>query len=146
MRRIGWISTVAAVAALAACDAPETDTADAETSEAEAADTAPVIEPVGPTDAVDPSAPSATPSQTPTASEDGRPPLDNSNAQPTEGSCLAELGRAEAEALSEQCYAMSPATRPPCNIQNSCERIREELKRGCEFGDTSENPDYCSKV
>jgi len=75
-----------------------------------------------------------------------RPPLDNSGAEATPGSCLAELGREKAETLSQHCYEMSPATRPVCNIQNSCEQIRSELKRGCEFGDTSENPDYCNAV
>tara|TARA_R100001129_G_C5138886_1_gene195380 strand:+ start:91 stop:495 length:405 start_codon:yes stop_codon:yes gene_type:complete len=134
MRITGWISTMAAVCALAACNAPDTATPDAE-----------------PTDAQSSAAEPATPSEaepTPPTDEyaNSRPALDNSTAEPTEGSCLAELGREKAETLSEQCYNMSPATRPACNIQNSCETIRAELKRGCEFGDTSDNPDYCDGV
>ena len=134
MRITGWISTMAAVCALAACNAPDTATPDAE-----------------PTDAQSSAAEPATPSEaepTPPTDEyaNSRPALDNSTAEPTEGSCLAELGREKAETLSEQCYNMSPATRPACNIQNSCDTIRAELKRGCEFGDTSDNPDYCDGV
>ncbi len=137
MRKIGWISTMAALAALTACNAPETAAPGPEPTENQSSDPALTAEST---------APDAAATSQPGAIEDGRPPLDNSGAQPTEGSCLAELGREKAETLSKQCYAMSPATRPPCNIQNSCEMIREELKRGCEFGDTSDNPDYCSEV
>ena len=143
MRKIGWISTMAAVAALSACNAqdtaaPEPQPTETEPTGAQASAPAAAVEPTGAADAA-PTPPDA-------EYANSRPPLDNSGAEATPGSCLAELGRKEAETLSEQCYAMSPATRPPCNIQNSCERIREELKRGCEFGDTSENPDYCSEV
>jgi|TARA_R100000049_G_C1948878_1_gene95343 hypothetical protein len=138
MRKMGWISTMAAVAALSACNAPDTATPKQESTAAQPSDTVPVIEPKGPSE--------TTPAPQPSASEDGRPPLDNSAAQAKPGSCLTDLGREKAEKLSEQCYAMSPATRPACNVQNSCETIRKELKRGCEFGDTSENPAYCSEV
>ena len=131
MRIIGWISTMAAVCALAACNAPDTATPDAEPTEAQSS----AAEPATPTE----------PKPTPPTDEytNSRPALDNSTAEPTEGSCLADLGREKAETLSEQCYNMSPATRPACNIQNSCDTIRAELKRGCNFGDTSDNPDYC---
>mgnify|MGYP001211157816 CR=1 FL=1 len=134
MRITGWISTMAAVCALAACNAPDTATPDAEPTEAQSS----AAEPATPSDA----------EPTPPTDEyaNSRPALDNSTAEPTEGSCLAELGREKAETLSEQCYNMSPATRPACNIQNSCDTIRAELKRGCEFGDTSDNPDYCDGV
>ena len=138
MRIIGWISTMAAVCALAACDAPDTATPDAEPSATQASDPAPVIDPVGPSEA-EPAPPTD-------EYANSRPALDNSTAEPTEGSCLAELGREKAETLSEQCYNMSPATRPACNIQNSCDTIRAELKRGCEFGDTADNPDYCDRL
>ena len=134
MHRIGWISTVAAVCALAACNAPDTATPDAEPAGAQF----PAAEPATPSDA----------EPTPTSDEyaNSRPALDNSSAEPVDGSCLAELGREKAETLSERCYNMSPATRPACNIQNSCDTIRAELKRGCEFGDTSDNPAYCEGV
>jgi hypothetical protein len=138
MHKIGWVSIIAASGALAACGTPVTEAPDQQPTEAPSSDPARTTDPAAPDQAASTSRP--------TASEDGRPPLDNSAAQAEAGSCLAELGREKAEELSEQCYAMSPATRPPCNIQNSCERIRAELKRGCNFGDTSDNPDYCSEV
>lgn len=138
-----WGTVSAAALLLVACNGQDTGpaspeaTADPVSQQSASADT----EAAGDTS-------KESPAPTPPDAEyaNSRPPLDNSGAEATPGSCLAELGRKEAETLSEQCYAMSPATRPPCNIQNSCERIREELKRGCEFGDTSENPDYCSEI
>ena len=134
MRIIGWISTMAAVCALAACNAPDSAPPDTEPTEAQSS----AAEPATPSEA----------EPTPPTDEyaNSRPALDNSAAEPVEGSCLAELGREKAETLSEQCYNMSPATRPTCNIQNSCDTIRKELKRGCEFGDTADNPAYCDGV
>ncbi|MBB3035508.1 hypothetical protein [Alteriqipengyuania lutimaris] len=139
MRKLQWTTVSMAALLLAACNGQDAEPAESDTS----GDTA--IEQPAPTQTPDTAANDVPSSPTPPDAEyaNSRPPLDNSRAQATEGSCLAELGREEAEALSEQCYTMSPATRPPCNIQNSCERIREELKRGCEFGDISRNPDYC---
>ena len=61
-----------------------------------------------------------------------------------DGSCLAELGEEAAQTLVDQCINISPATRPPCNALNSCDMIRGEIARGCGFGDTSDNPDYCA--
>lgn len=50
--------------------------------------------------------------------------------------CSAEIGAAEAKALVDQCRAVSPATRPPCNAANSCAMIRSEIIRSCAlFGD-----------
>ena len=59
-------------------------------------------------------------------------------------SCVAEIGREEARALVDQCMQVSPATRPPCNEQNSCEMIRGEIARGCGFGGATDNPDFCA--
>ena len=57
-------------------------------------------------------------------------------------SCLAELGRKEAQALVRQCTEISPATHPPCNLSNSCDLIRDEIRRGCEFAG-ADAPDFC---
>ncbi len=59
-------------------------------------------------------------------------------------SCLAELGEADAQVLVDQCLSISPATRPPCNVQNDCQMIRDEIRRGCNFGDGADNPDFCA--
>lgn len=46
-------------------------------------------------------------------------------------SCRDEIGAAAARRLAEQCRAVSPATRPPCNVANSCAMIRSEIARSC---------------
>ncbi|KMS59618.1 hypothetical protein V474_10495 [Novosphingobium barchaimii LL02] len=46
-------------------------------------------------------------------------------------SCAADIGESAARKLVAQCRAVSPATRPPCNAENSCAMIRNEVARGC---------------
>lgn len=58
-------------------------------------------------------------------------------------SCSDELGAEAAKLLVDQCLAISPATRPPCHVQNSCDMIRDEIRRGCGFGDAASNPEFC---
>lgn len=60
------------------------------------------------------------------------------------GSCLAEIGEQASAKLVDQCIQISPATRPPCNAMNSCGMIRDEISRGCAFGDGSDNADFCA--
>lgn len=59
--------------------------------------------------------------------------------------CTDEIGAEAAQVLVEQCLAISPATRPPCNAQNSCDMIRGEIERGCGFGDVADNPEFCTE-
>lgn len=47
------------------------------------------------------------------------------------GSCNASVGKKEAQRLVEECLKVSPATHPPCNAQNSCALITDEIRRGC---------------
>lgn len=47
--------------------------------------------------------------------------------------CAGEIGNAEARELVAQCLEVSPATRPPCNVANSCEMIQDEIERSCEL-------------
>lgn len=57
-------------------------------------------------------------------------------------SCLQGVGAERARKLTEECMAVSPATRPPCNAQNSCVLIIDEIKRGCRLlGQTA--PIFC---
>lgn len=60
-------------------------------------------------------------------------------------SCRDEIGPAAAGRLAAQCRAASPATRPPCNVANSCAMIRDEIERSCKlFADTDPLPaDLC---
>ncbi len=68
------------------------------------------------------------------------------NAADQEISCREELGREQASVLVRQCIDISPATHPPCNDQNPCTLIKDEIKRGCEFARNTEGgeiPGYC---
>ena len=68
------------------------------------------------------------------------------NAADQEISCREELGQEQASVLVRQCIDISPATHPPCNDQNPCTLIKDEIKRGCEFARSTEGgeiPDYC---
>ena len=55
-------------------------------------------------------------------------PVPSSN---TAGSCSQAVGRERADRLIGECLQVSPATHPPCNAQNSCILIIDEIKRGC---------------
>ncbi|WP_440631860.1 lysozyme inhibitor LprI family protein [Brucella sp. 22210] len=56
--------------------------------------------------------------------------------------CKQEIGAKAANILVNQCKEISPATNPPCNAANSCDLIRDEIKRGCSMaGD--KKPAYC---
>ena len=46
-------------------------------------------------------------------------------------SCKESAGEAEAKRYVEQCIEVSPATHPPCNVENPCDLIQDEIKRGC---------------
>jgi len=46
-------------------------------------------------------------------------------------SCTAEVGAVEAQDYVDICIAVSPATRPPCNADNPCQLIWDEISRGC---------------
>jgi hypothetical protein len=48
-------------------------------------------------------------------------------------SCLNDIGEAAAQRLVDRCIAVSPATRPPCNVANPCEMIQGEIERSCEM-------------
>jgi hypothetical protein len=58
-------------------------------------------------------------------------------------SCDAAIGRAAADALVKRCLAVSPATRPPCNVANACAMIQDEIDRSCAMFD-GDKPAECS--
>lgn len=55
-------------------------------------------------------------------------------AQPT---CTKEVGAAAAKELADRCNYVSPATHPPCNAQNPCAMIRDEITRSEAYNDRS---------
>jgi hypothetical protein len=59
-------------------------------------------------------------------------------------SCLNDIGAEAAQRLVQRCIAVSPATRPPCNVANSCEMIQGEIDRSCEmYAPGEEKPAEC---
>ncbi|MBX3480744.1 MAG: hypothetical protein KF842_10095 [Caulobacter sp.] len=47
--------------------------------------------------------------------------------------CATQIGVGPARTLADQCRQVSPATRPPCHIANSCALIRDEIARSCSL-------------
>jgi len=45
----------------------------------------------------------------------------------------ATASREEAKALIALCLEVSPATHPPCNPENDCSLVTDEIIRGCAF-------------
>jgi hypothetical protein len=76
---------------------------------------------------------------------EGPAPAASSKSTQTPLSCSAELGAQAASVLVQQCAQVSPATHPPCNAENSCEMIRSEIKRGCEYIGAGGQPSYCKE-
>jgi hypothetical protein len=59
-------------------------------------------------------------------------------------SCTQAVGAGREKTLVDECLAVSPATNPPCNAQNSCILIIDEIKRGCALLKQGV-PAYCSE-
>jgi hypothetical protein len=59
------------------------------------------------------------------------------------GQCVDSVGSAEANRLVDQCRQVSPATRSACNVENSCNSMIEEIRRGCaQLG--RDAPGFCT--
>ncbi len=50
-----------------------------------------------------------------------------------ERSCARSVGEQRANELVQQCLQVSPGTHPPCNAENSCKLITDEIRRSCEL-------------
>jgi len=66
---------------------------------------------------------------------------DEINQKPA--SCSEERGAAAAAALVRQCIQVSPATHPPCNADNACSMIEDEIHRSCALL-TRDKPAFCA--
>jgi hypothetical protein len=73
-----------------------------------------------------------------TVTEQGR----KAEPPPKPKSCLQEIGAAQSKQLVLQCIQISPATHPPCNAQNDCAMIKDEIRRGCSLSSTK--PAFCA--
>jgi hypothetical protein len=72
----------------------------------------------------------------------GAPPSDSDpNAPP----CDRAVGPEQAQRMVQECLAVSAATHPPCNVQNSCPLIIDEIKRGCASIQPRNAPGFCNE-
>lgn len=102
-------------------------------------------------DANDPAAapdPAEAVGQTPVMPADAPPqeePVDTVAPGDAARDCLTAIGKAAADRLVERCIAVSPATRPPCNVANPCDLIQGEIDRACgQYGPGEDKPAECS--
>lgn len=115
--RLTILLTAAAIA-LAACTPP-----------AEPADKAPDAEVA----AQEPVMPADAPPQ-----EDAVAPAEASST-----SCILDQGSDGAMILVNRCMAVSPASHPPCNPENPCQLIQDEIDRACALYPAGEKPAQC---
>ncbi|ESQ78821.1 hypothetical protein AEYBE204_12625 [Asticcacaulis sp. YBE204] len=58
--------------------------------------------------------------------------------------CREEKGELEAQKLADRCRQVSPATHPPCHINNAC-LIQGEIDRACAmYGPDEKKPSQCN--
>jgi hypothetical protein len=71
------------------------------------------------------------------AHEAPTPTVENATTPVASGptSCAAQIGQAAADRLASACRNASPATRPPCNVANSCAMMEDEIARSCALFD-----------
>jgi hypothetical protein len=78
---------------------------------------------------------------TPRASADSS---EEANAKRTaDKTCLQQVGKARSDQMVKQCLQVSMATHPPCNAQNSCELIEDEIRRNCQLMGR-DGPSFCA--
>ncbi|CDX56372.1 conserved exported hypothetical protein [Mesorhizobium plurifarium] len=58
--------------------------------------------------------------------------------------CVQSAGKAKSDQYVSQCIQVSPATNPPCNGQNACSMMIDEIKRGCAMIGKDNPPGFCS--
>jgi uncharacterized protein YecT (DUF1311 family) len=58
--------------------------------------------------------------------------------------CVQSAGKAKSDQYVSQCVQVSPATNPPCNGQNACSMMIDEIKRGCAMIGKDNPPAFCS--
>jgi hypothetical protein len=59
--------------------------------------------------------------------------------------CVRSVGERRAKELIEQCLQVSPGTHPPCNAENTCKVITDEIRRSCEALGRHDAPGFCDE-
>jgi hypothetical protein len=71
-------------------------------------------------------------------------PGTTSGAPSTTGTCLNAVGVERSRQLVNECLQVSSSTHPPCNAQNACSLIVDEIRRGCaQIGQGA--PGFCGE-
>ena len=67
----------------------------------------------------------------------------------TAQSCRQTAGSQRSQTMVRQCMKVSQATHPPCNAENPCDMIVDEIKHGCaelaEPGTRGKSPVFCGR-
>jgi hypothetical protein len=64
-------------------------------------------------------------------------------AASTGGGCVETVGNSEATRLADQCRQVSRGSRSACNVENSCNSMTDEIRRGCaQLG--RDAPSFCT--
>jgi uncharacterized protein YecT (DUF1311 family) len=85
----------------------------------------------------------ATPKAAPAAGATLAKPVPAQASQNDTRPCVQSAGKAKSDQYVSQCIQVSPATNPPCNGQNACSMMIDEIKRG--YGMIGKNPPgFCS--
>ncbi len=125
MVRVPASLALIAALAVAACGSPETPAAEQTTAAEPAAEQAPIM-------------PDDAPPQ-----EEG--PMEGEQLGAADRTCTDAIGAAAATRLAERCTMVSPASHPPCNPDNACALIQDEIDRSCAmYGPGETRPAECS--
>ena len=57
--------------------------------------------------------------------------------------CTEQVGEQKAQILVDRCLQVSAATHPPCNTENPCAMMVNEIKRNCAELTGSDAPGFC---
>lgn len=97
--------------------------------------------------------PAGAPSDSP-AAEASAEPLMPADAPPQEDvvapveasstACTVDQGSDAAVALAARCTRVSPASHPPCNPENPCQLIQDEIDRSCAQYSDADRPAECA--
>jgi|GEM_PF-489071 len=79
-----------------------------------------------------------------TATAKSAPPAPAKASQNDTRPCVQSAGKAKSDQYVSQCVQVSPATNPPCNGQNACSMMIDEIKRGCAMIGKDNPPAFCS--
>ena len=96
-----------------------------------------------PAAAVEPRSPAVMPEDAPPQEEAVAP--EGALPGAADRTCTESIGAQAAVRLAERCTMVSPASHPPCNPDNACALIRDEIDRACgQYGPGETKPAECA--